>query len=103
MGRWPGRAARAPGAGQTAPGAESREPRWLAWAAYRPDVCAAVGGARMAALVCPELGPLSGANVMIGHGVACYGAADRYLGILAATLGEHEAAEGHFAAALSLN
>ena len=27
-------------------------------------------------------------NVMIGHLVACYGAADRYLGMLAATLGE---------------
>ena len=28
---------------------------------------------------------------MIGHGVACYGAADRYLGMLAATLGEWRA------------
>ena len=27
-----------------------------------------------------------GGNVVIGHGVACYGAADRYLGLLAATL-----------------
>ena len=25
---------------------------------------------------------------MVGHLVACYGAADRYLGMLAATLGE---------------
>ena len=30
-------------------------------------------------------------NVMVGHGVACYGAADRYLGMLASTLGEREA------------
>ena len=35
-----------------------------------------------------------GANVMIGHLVACYGAADRYLGMLAATLGESERARG---------
>ena len=27
-----------------------------------------------------ELAPLAGGNVVIGHGVACYGAADRYLG-----------------------
>ena len=33
-----------------------------------------------------------GTNVMIGHGVACYGSADRYLGMLAATLGERELA-----------
>ena len=35
-----------------------------------------------------------GANVMIGHLVACYGAADRYLGMLAATLGECGARRG---------
>ena len=40
---------------------------------------------------------------MIGHLVACYGAADRYLGMLAATLGEWERAEEHFERALELN
>ena len=40
---------------------------------------------------------------MIGHLVACYGAADRYLGMLAATLGEWERAEKHLEAALELN
>ena len=40
---------------------------------------------------------------MIGHLVACYGAADRYLGMLAATLGESERAEEHFERALELN
>ena len=33
---------------------------------------------------------------MIGHLVACYGAADRYLGMLAATLGDWDRAEEHF-------
>jgi DNA-binding CsgD family transcriptional regulator len=47
--------------------------------------------------------PLAGTNVMIGHGVACYGAADRYLGMLAATLGDSDGAAGHFEAALHLN
>jgi DNA-binding CsgD family transcriptional regulator len=49
------------------------------------------------------LAPLRGAIVMIGHGVACYGSADRYLGRLAATLGEHERATVHFQQALAAN
>jgi DNA-binding CsgD family transcriptional regulator len=39
----------------------------------------------------------------VGHLVACYGAADRYLGMLATVLGEWERAEAHFESALSLN
>jgi DNA-binding CsgD family transcriptional regulator len=35
--------------------------------------------------------------------VACYGAADRYLGLLAATLGDHERAVEHFEQALTIN
>jgi DNA-binding CsgD family transcriptional regulator len=62
-----------------------------------------VGDAAMAALVYPELAPLAGANVVIGHGVACYGAADRYLGLLAATLGDHERAIEHFEQAVAIN
>jgi DNA-binding CsgD family transcriptional regulator len=41
--------------------------------------------------------------VMIGHLVSCYGAADRYLGMLAATLGEPDRAVEHFERALELN
>ena len=40
---------------------------------------------------------------MIGNGVACYGAADRFLGMLAATLGDAPLAERHFGVALALN
>ena len=67
------------------------------------DACTALGDEATAALVYPELEPLAGANVMIGHLVSCYGAADRYLGMLAATLGESERAEEHFERALELN
>ena len=41
--------------------------------------------------------------VVVGHGVACYGAADRYLGMLAATLGDWEVAETRFDAAMDVN
>jgi DNA-binding CsgD family transcriptional regulator len=40
---------------------------------------------------------------VIGHGVAVYGAADRYLGMLAATLGELDLAAEHFEHALGFN
>jgi DNA-binding CsgD family transcriptional regulator/tetratricopeptide (TPR) repeat protein len=76
---------------------------WLATLTYLTDACAAVNDAGMAAIVYPELEPLSGTNVMIGHLVACYGAADRYLGMLAATLGEPGRAEEHFERAMEQN
>jgi DNA-binding CsgD family transcriptional regulator/Flp pilus assembly protein TadD len=76
---------------------------WVASLTYLADACAAVGDAELAALVYPELAPLAGGNVVIGHGVACYGAADRYLGLLAATLGDHDRAIEHFERALTVN
>jgi DNA-binding CsgD family transcriptional regulator/tetratricopeptide (TPR) repeat protein len=80
-----------------------RESLWLASLTYLTDACTALGDEETAALVYPELVPLTGAVVMIGHLVACYGAADRYLGMLAATLGEWERAEEHFLRATEIN
>jgi DNA-binding CsgD family transcriptional regulator/tetratricopeptide (TPR) repeat protein len=76
---------------------------WLATLTYLTDACAALDDEAMAAIVYPELEPLAGSNVMIGHLVACYGAVDRYLGMLAATLGESRRAEEHFKRALAQN
>jgi DNA-binding CsgD family transcriptional regulator/tetratricopeptide (TPR) repeat protein len=76
---------------------------WLATLTYLTDACAAVNDVGMAAIVYPELEPLAGTNVMIGHLVACYGAADRYLGMLAAMLGEPGLAEEHFEQAMEQN
>jgi DNA-binding CsgD family transcriptional regulator len=80
-----------------------RESLWLGSLTYLADACATVGDDELAALVYPELIPLAGGNVVIGHGVACYGAADRFLGLLAATCGEQDRAAAHFEAALALN
>jgi len=80
-----------------------RQSLWLASLTYLVDVASAVSDPQLAAMLYPELAPLSGGSVVIGHGIACYGAADRYLGMLAATLGNLEAAEDHFEAALALN
>ncbi len=80
-----------------------REGLWLASLTYLADAASAVAHQEVASLVYPLLAPLTGTTVMIGHGVACYGAADRYLGMLAATLGEDDRAASHFEAALHLN
>jgi DNA-binding CsgD family transcriptional regulator len=80
-----------------------RDSIWLGSLTYLTDAAAALGDETIAALVYPELEPLSGATVMIGHLVSCYGAADRYLGMLATTLGEWERAETHFERATELN
>jgi DNA-binding CsgD family transcriptional regulator len=80
-----------------------QESLWLGTLTYLTDACAAVNDERMAAIVYPKLEPLAGTNVMIGHLVACYGAADRYLGMLAAVLGESARAEEHFEQAMEQN
>jgi DNA-binding CsgD family transcriptional regulator len=76
---------------------------WLASLTYLTDACAALGDEATAELLYPELASFHGANVMIGHAVACYGAVDRYLGMLATTLGAWERAEMHFERAMALN
>jgi DNA-binding CsgD family transcriptional regulator/tetratricopeptide (TPR) repeat protein len=80
-----------------------REGLWLASLTYLADAAGAIAHQGVASLIYPMLAPLAGTNVMIGHGVACYGAADRYLGMLAATLGDTDGAAAHFEAALRLN
>ncbi len=76
---------------------------WLASLTYLADACAVLRDEALAAELYAELTPLAGMNVMIGHLVVCYGAADRYLGKLAAILGEWERAEEHFESAIALN
>jgi DNA-binding CsgD family transcriptional regulator/tetratricopeptide (TPR) repeat protein len=80
-----------------------RESLWLVSITYLTDACAVLRDEALAAELYAEIEPLTGTNVMIGHLVVCYGAADRYLGMLAATLGEWERAEQHFERAIALN
>jgi DNA-binding CsgD family transcriptional regulator/tetratricopeptide (TPR) repeat protein len=76
---------------------------WLASLVYLADACAMLGDRRAAEAVYPELAVHAGSNVMIGHLVACYGAADRYLGDAATVMGDWERAEAHYEAALALD
>jgi len=80
-----------------------RKSLWLAALTYLTDACAVVGDADVAERLYPELAPHRGSSVMIGHLVSCYGAADRYLGMLATVLREWDLADEHFESALALN
>ncbi len=80
-----------------------RKSLWLVALTYLTDGCAEMGDADVAERLYPELAPHRGSSVMVGHLVACYGSADRYLGMLATVLGEWDLAEGHFDDALALN
>lgn len=80
-----------------------RETLWLGSLTYLADAASAISHVGVASLVYPALAPHEGTNMMIGHGVACYGATDRYLGMLAATLGDAERASRHFERALEQN
>ena len=82
---------------------ELRASLWLASLTYLADACTVLRETDLAAEIYAELLPHSGGNVMIGHLVACYGAADRYLGMLASVAGDWPQAEAHFEAALELN
>src|SRR6185436_16738232 len=80
-----------------------RESLWMASLTFLTDASTALRDEATAALVYPELAPHAGGILTIGQLVSCYGAADRYLGMLAATLGEWDRAETHFERATELN
>ena len=80
-----------------------RSALWVASLTYLAEASSVVGDSALAALVYPEMAPLSGGNVVVGHGVACYGAADRFLGLLATTLGDLDRAAAHFERAMTIN
>ncbi len=76
---------------------------WVSTLAYLSEVCAALHDAPRAAIVYPMLLPYDGRTVVVGLATVCYGAAARYLGLLATTLARWDEAERHFEDALTLN
>jgi DNA-binding NarL/FixJ family response regulator len=66
-------------------------------------VCAFLGDACHATTLYRLLLPYNGYTVVVGAAHVCYGAASRYLGLLAATMEHWEAAAQHFEDALVLN
>jgi tetratricopeptide (TPR) repeat protein len=64
---------------------------------------AALGDVQHAATLYGLLAPYEGRISVAQHGILCDGAVDRYLGLLAATLGRFDEASRHFADALARN
>jgi DNA-binding CsgD family transcriptional regulator len=62
-----------------------------------------LGDARRAAVLYQALLPYAQRNIVVGTTVACFGAASRYLGILATTMRHWEEAQRHFAEAMAMN
>ncbi|MFP5322267.1 MAG: ATP-binding protein [Acidimicrobiia bacterium] len=79
-----------------------RDSLWPAALVYLSEAAATVGHAATIELLRRELAPYRGTVVVAGTLLAAYGAADRYLGVLAAAAGERTEAIGHLDAALRL-
>jgi DNA-binding CsgD family transcriptional regulator/tetratricopeptide (TPR) repeat protein len=80
-----------------------RDSLYCASLSYLADAAVAVDDRDAAAAVYVELSPFRNLVVQVGHLLAAYGSADRYLGSLAALLGRPRDADTHFEAALRLD
>jgi DNA-binding CsgD family transcriptional regulator len=70
---------------------------------YLTEVCTYLGDTIRAATLYQLLLPYDGRAVFVGGQIACYGAAARYLGLLASTMQHWQTAEQHFEDALTMN
>jgi predicted ATPase/DNA-binding XRE family transcriptional regulator len=75
----------------------------VATLAYLSEVCAYLGDGDRAAVLYKLLLPYDSRTVVVGGATACFGAAGRYLGLLAATMSDWELAERHFEAASEMD
>jgi len=80
-----------------------RDSLYIGSLTYLADAIAAVGDRSAAATVHAALEPYQGTVAVVGHNIACYGAVDRYLGILAETAGRGRDAERHYVRALEID
>jgi predicted ATPase len=80
-----------------------QDARWIACMVYLAEICAFLGDAHHAATLYQYLVPYDGYNIVVSGSVASYGAASRYLGMLAATMSHWEEAQRHFEDALAMN
>lgn len=80
-----------------------RNVAWLAAVTLLAEATAFLGDSRHAEELYELLLPHSRQNVVFDWSIACFGSAARYLGLLAATVGHHHEAAGHFQDALELN
>jgi DNA-binding NarL/FixJ family response regulator len=80
-----------------------RDALWVTCITYLSEVCAFLSDAHSAVTLYQFLLPHNGYNILVGPSAACYGAAARYLGMLAATMSRWQEAQNHFENALAMN
>jgi class 3 adenylate cyclase/DNA-binding CsgD family transcriptional regulator len=80
-----------------------RDGRWLYCMVYLSEVSAALGDVARAAVLQRLLAPYTRRNIVLGSGIACCGSADRFLGLLCATMARWPEAQRHFEEALGMN
>jgi tetratricopeptide (TPR) repeat protein len=76
---------------------------WVASVALLAETCAFLHDAARAPRLYEMLSPWAGRTVVVGLAADCWGAASRFLGILATTMRRWDEAERHFADALEMN
>jgi len=76
---------------------------WATALAYLAQACAYLGDAKSAATLYALLLPYDGRAIVVGGATACYGAAARYLGMLATVMADWQAARRHFEQALAFD
>jgi tetratricopeptide (TPR) repeat protein len=75
---------------------------WLLGISLASEACALLGDGPAAQVLYDQLGPFAGRHA-IGHAEGSVGAVDRYLGLLAETLGRLDDAVQHLTAAIEIN
>jgi DNA-binding NarL/FixJ family response regulator len=83
--------------------ARTADAQWPIELAFTAEGALALGDRDAAGALRPFLAAYAGKNLVGGQFVAVFGSADRYLARVAALLGDLEAAERHFAAALAMD
>jgi DNA-binding CsgD family transcriptional regulator len=82
--------------------AVQRDGRWSLSMVYLCEVCVALGDTVRAGELYALLVSHAGRNI-VGGRLVCFGSADRFLGLLCATMSRWPEAERHFEAALAMN
>jgi tetratricopeptide (TPR) repeat protein len=80
-----------------------RDMSWTIVVGLLAELCARFGDARRAQALYEILVPYAGRAVVTGNAVACLGAINRYLALLAATMGRDADAASYFEDALAMN
>jgi hypothetical protein len=85
------------------PGRVPEDSMWLFTLALLAETCWCLQDAASAGALNDLLEPTSGRLVVVGSGVACFGAVDRSRGLLALTTGRSDEAVQHFQRAVALH